>query len=105
MHSGMFIVVYMELMFTCIPGLSLSLFSLWFCLESQSAMKRSGPGLYIILPLYWCILRRIHCSHVYTHTWHVIYSYVHKTLLVILLLLLLASQIYNMYTMLLMLLC
>ena len=34
---------------------------LWFCLESQSDMKRSGPGLYSILTLNWCILRR-HCS-------------------------------------------
>ena len=62
MHSGMFIVVCMVLMCTCIPGISLSLFSLWFCLETQSAMKRSGPGLYIILTLYWLILRRIHYS-------------------------------------------
>ena len=40
--------------------------SLWFCLKSQSAMKRSGPGLYIILILYWCILRRIPCSLCYS---------------------------------------
>ena len=31
-------------------------------LESQSAMNRSGPGLYVIMTLYLCILSRIHCS-------------------------------------------
>ena len=36
-------------------------FFLWFWLESQSAINRSSSGLYMILTLYWCILRRIHC--------------------------------------------
>ena len=62
MHSGMFVVVFTVLVFTCVTVISSSLFSLWFCPDSQSALKRSGPGLYIILALYWCILRRVHCS-------------------------------------------
>ena len=56
------LVVFMVLMFTCIQVISTSLFSLHVCLEIQSATKRSGPGLYIILTLYWCILKRIHCT-------------------------------------------
>ena len=50
------------LMFMFIPGISSSLFSLWFWLDSQSSMNRSGPGLYIILILYWWILSSMHCS-------------------------------------------
>ena len=62
MHCWMFVVVSMVLMLTYIPATSLSLFSLWFCLDSQSAMMRSGPSLYVILTLYWWILRRILCG-------------------------------------------
>ena len=62
MQSGILVVVCMALIFRCIPGISASLFSLWFCLDSQSAMTRSGPGLYMMLTLYRCILSRIHCS-------------------------------------------
>ena len=61
MQSGMFVVVCMTSIFNCMPGISASLFSVWFCLESQSAMNRSGPGLYLILTLYWCILSSLHC--------------------------------------------
>ena len=57
----MFMVFCMTSIFNCMPGISASLFSVWFCLESQSVMSRSSPGLYMILTLYWCILRRIHC--------------------------------------------
>ena len=42
-------------------GISTSLFSILLCLESISAVKRSGPGLYNILTQKWCILRRICC--------------------------------------------
>ena len=52
----------MVLIFICMSGISTSLFSLWFCLESQSSINMSGPGLYMIQALYWCILSRIHCS-------------------------------------------
>ena len=61
MQSGMFVVICLVSIFNCMPGISASLFSVWFCLESQSVMNRSGPGLYMILTLYWCILSRIHC--------------------------------------------
>ena len=60
MQSGMFVIVCMASICNCMPGISASLFSLWFCLESQSVMNRSGQGLYMILTLYWCILGRIH---------------------------------------------
>ena len=58
----MFIAVSTVLMFPCIPAISSSFSSLCFCLDAQSAVKRSRPGLYIILTLHWCIMRSIHCS-------------------------------------------
>ena len=61
-QSGILVVVCMASIFNCIPGISASFFPLWFCLEFQSAMNRSGEGLYMILTLYWCILSGIHCS-------------------------------------------
>ena len=36
--------------------------SLLVLLDNKSVMKRSGPGLYIILTLCWCILGSICCS-------------------------------------------
>ena len=60
MHSGMFAAVCIFSTFISMPGISASLFSVWLCLESQYAMKRSGPGLYNILTQNWSILRRIH---------------------------------------------
>ena len=62
MQPGMLVVVCIASIFSCMTGIFPSLFFLWFCLESQSAMNRSSPGLYMILTLYWCILSRIHCS-------------------------------------------
>ena len=50
------------LMFIFMPSISSSLFSLWFCLDSQSAMKRSGSDLYIVLTLCWWILSGMHCN-------------------------------------------
>ena len=41
------------------PGIFSSLMVSWFCLDSQSAMKSCGPGLYIIVTLYWCIINSI----------------------------------------------
>ena len=38
-------------MFMFIPGVSSSLFSFWFCLDSQAAMNKSGPDLFIVLTL------------------------------------------------------
>ena len=73
MHSGTLIINCMALMLICMPLISLSLFSLWFCLGSQSAMNKSGLGLYMILTLYWCILNRIHrslCNSVTTSFWN-----------------------------------
>ena len=61
-HSGTLVVNCMALMFICMPLISLYLFSSWFWLDSQSAMNKSGPRLFMILTLYWCILNRIHWS-------------------------------------------
>ena len=61
MHSMMFVAVHIVSTFISMSGISASLFSLWLHLESQYAMKRSGPGFYNILTLNWCILRRICC--------------------------------------------
>ena len=62
MQSGILVVVCMASVLSCIPGISASLFSLRFCLDSLSAMNRSGPGLYMILTPYRCILSRICCG-------------------------------------------
>ena len=62
MHSGMLVAVCIVFILNSMPGISASLFSSWFSQDSQSAMNKSGPGLYTILTLYWCILRRICCS-------------------------------------------
>ena len=53
MQFGMSFAVSMPLMFIFILGISSSLFSLWFYLDSQSALNRSGAYLYNILTLYW----------------------------------------------------
>ena len=47
----MLVVVCISLILTCKVGISSSL-SLLFCQDRQSAMNRSGPGLYMILTLY-----------------------------------------------------
>ena len=49
MYSQMFVTVCMGSTFTFMPDISVSLFSLWLCIESQSVMNRSSPGLYYIL--------------------------------------------------------
>ena len=61
MQFGMFVVVFMASTFNCMLHISSSLFSLWFCLKIQFAVKRSGPGLYMIVTVYCCILGRIQC--------------------------------------------
>ena len=60
-HSG--ISVADCLMSTCIsmPLIGLSFPSVWLCLDSQSAIKISGPGLYMIWTLYWWIFNSMHC--------------------------------------------
>ena len=55
-HFGMLVIDCIALILVYMPVISSSLFLPWLCLDSQSAMNRSGPGLYIILTLYWCIL-------------------------------------------------
>ena len=55
------LVVCMSSIFSCMPGISVPLLSVWLYQESQSVMNRSSSGLYIILTLYWCILSKIHC--------------------------------------------
>ena len=52
MHSGASVYVCTVSTLTSIPNIASSLFSLWLCWDSQSAIKISGPSLYIILTLY-----------------------------------------------------
>ena len=69
MHSGTFIDVCIASRLTSMACISSSLFSVWLCWDGQSVMKSSGPGMYIILTQYWCILRRMHwicCDRVTT---------------------------------------
>ena len=61
MHSRMFVVFCIPSTFMSMLCISASLFSVSFCIDSQSAMKNCGPSLYIILTQNWCILRRMHC--------------------------------------------
>ena len=61
MHFRMFVAVCIVSTFISMPVISVPLFSVWLGLESQSAMKISGPGLYNILTQNWHILRRICC--------------------------------------------
>ena len=60
MYSGTFVDVYIASTLMSMPCIASFLFSIWFCLDSQSAMNICNPGLYIILTQYWCIFRRIH---------------------------------------------
>ena len=61
MHSRMFVVVCIASTFMSMPCISMYLFSVWLCLESQSVMKSSGFGLYIIPTQNWHTLRRMCC--------------------------------------------
>ena len=61
MQFGILVVVCMASIFNCMPGILVSLFSFWFCMESHSAMNKFGQGLYMILTQYYCTLSRIHC--------------------------------------------
>ena len=63
-HCCMLVVDCIALTPNYIPGISSYLFFLWFCLDSQFTMNRSGPGLYMILTQYWSILNRI-CLSIY----------------------------------------
>ena len=56
MQSGMYVAVCMAPIFICMSGVVMSLSSLWFCLDSQSAMNRFGLGLNNNVTLYWCTL-------------------------------------------------
>ena len=68
-HAGMLEIDCIVLMLIHRPVISLSLFSLWFCLDNQSAMNRPHQGLSMISTLYWCILHKIYwnlCDNVAT---------------------------------------
>ena len=62
-HSGISVMVCITSTCTSMPFIGLSFPSVWLCLNSQSAMKISGPGLYMIRTLYWWIFSRMHCMH------------------------------------------
>ena len=60
-HSGISVTVCIASTFISMPLIGLSFPSVWLCLNSQSAMKISGPGLYMIWTLYWCIFNGMCC--------------------------------------------
>ena len=62
MHASISVATPVVIMFTCKSFISSSLSSLWFCLDSQSDMYRSHPGLYMMLTVYRCIFSTMHCS-------------------------------------------
>ena len=62
-HTEIFNDVLMALTFIIIPAISWSLFFVWLFQDSQSTTYRSGPGLYMMYTLYWCILSTTHCNH------------------------------------------
>ena len=45
MNAGMFVIMLTASMLSLMPGISVSLFSARFYLESQSSMKRTVSGL------------------------------------------------------------
>ena len=55
-HIGKFHGVMMALTFMLILVMSWSLLSVWLFWDSWSTMCKSGPGLYMICTLHWCIL-------------------------------------------------
>ena len=62
MLVGMPVDVQMAFMLIFMPVISSSFFSVCSCLGSQSAMNRSGPHLYIMPILCWCILNSMNCT-------------------------------------------
>ena len=65
-HSGISIAVCMASTLMSMPFIGLSFPSVQLCLNSLSAMKISGTGLYIIWTLYWWIFNSMHCDNVAT---------------------------------------
>ena len=61
-HIGMFTTVPILCMILLICAISWSLFSVWWCHESQSTIYRSGPGLYSTCMLYWWMHSMMCCS-------------------------------------------
>ena len=53
MHIGIFTDVLMACMFMFMSVISWSLCSVWLFQDNQSAIERSGSGLYIMQTLYW----------------------------------------------------
>ena len=69
-HTGRSTDFCIALIFTVGPHISLSLFSLWLCCGSQSAMNSSGPALYGMHTMYWCMHRMMHymcCDNIATY--------------------------------------
>ena len=62
MYAYMSIMALMVFMLNSMPHISLSLFTMWFCLDNQSAMYKLGPGFYCTHTLYCCILIIMHYS-------------------------------------------
>ena len=50
-------------MLSLMLAISISFFLNMVCLDNESVTKRSGPGLYIMLISYWCILSIMCCIH------------------------------------------
>ena len=63
MHSGISIEVCMASTWMSLPLIGLSFPSVWLYLNSQSQIKISGQGLYIIWILYWWIFNSMHYMH------------------------------------------
>ena len=62
-HSGMSVMVCIQFTHTSMPFIGLSFPSVLLCLDSQSAIKISGPGLYMIWTLCWWIFNSMCCMH------------------------------------------
>ena len=60
-HTGKSTAISITSMFMLRPLISLSLFFSWLCHYSQSAINSSGPGLYNLHIVYWCMHRIKHC--------------------------------------------
>ena len=62
------------------------LFSSWFCHDNQSAMNRSGPGLYSILIMWRWIVNTLHwsfCNNVATSSLKIATSYLWSVIILI----------------------
>ena len=94
MQTGLFTDILMTFTLTLFSWISISSFSSWLFYDGQAVMSESGPGLYMMYILYWCIHGRMHCNccdsicHIsaqYSHQWLVIsdYAYFSPTAVVV----------------------